>query len=243
MQDFGTADGFATDYPEGLVTLGGVEFAIPEGGLNTWSAAAAGLLNNDLPVSIDVAVGAFGVSTAQLLLTTHKGERLPGSYAMLEFIGSSGAYYAKPLDGDDDIRDWLLSEYTNTNNGTSTVEVFSAGRGYQTSYRLDMITVELPTEFRTQTLKRIRVSDWGNYELQRINVHGVSVVAVPEPSSYILSLMGSILIGLNYLQYKRRRRHKIPRSRHWPALQNIGKYFDEPQSGSSFAGSYRKIPM
>ncbi|WP_197446936.1 PEP-CTERM sorting domain-containing protein [Tautonia plasticadhaerens] len=123
---------------------------------------------------------------------------------MLEFFGSGGAYYARPLDGDEDVRDWLFSEYTNAINGTSTVEVFAAGSGFQRAYRLDMLTVELPVAFRTQTLDMIRVSDWGNYELQRLNVHGITITAVPEPSSLLVGLLGACLAGFGGWRTRRR---------------------------------------
>lgn len=208
MQEFRTAVGFASEYPEGLVTLGGIAFAIPEGGFNTWSANAASGASPGT-VTLDVGVGAFGVEAAHLLVTTHKGERLPGTFALLEFFGSGGAYHAKALDGDVDVRDWLYSEYTNAINGTSTVEVFAAGSRYHRAYRLDMLTVELPEAFRSQSLETIWVTDWGSDGLQRVNIHGITVAVspVPEPSTLALGLAGVALMGGWNL--KRRRDERI----------------------------------
>lgn len=162
--------------PEGDVTLGGIGFAIPLGGNNVWTGAAATGAN---PRVLDVAVNASGVTKVHTLINTLWGERDAGARASITFYGSAGTVYTVELDGNNHIRDYLWNTWTNTINGTSTVNVFTAGSGQgigsTNQVRLDMQTFTLPAAFASQALTKIRITDWGGSNYQRLIVSGITV--------------------------------------------------------------------
>ncbi len=168
--------GASNQYPEGRVNLGGVPFYIPVGGLNEWAAWAVPGPN---PKVLELPVGIDGVQIVHTLINTGYGIPGPQDYAKIEFIGSAGAHYVKKLIGDDDIRDHLLSAYTNYINGVTTTNVFVAGSGLFNQVRFDKQAIVLPFEFRTQRLDRILVSDYGiddsEVPSQRIFLAGLTV--------------------------------------------------------------------
>jgi len=162
--------------PEGNVTLGGIGFSIPVSGNNIWTGQAATGTN---PRVLDLAVNAAGVTKVYTLINTLWGERDSGSRASITFYGSAGAVYNVDLDGNNHIRDILWNTWTNTINGTSTTNVFTAGTGQgigtNNQVRLDMQTFTLPAAFATQTLTRIQIKDWGGANYQRLIVTGIAV--------------------------------------------------------------------
>ena len=162
--------------PEGKVALGGIPFSIPVGGTNVWSGGAAIGPN---PRSLDVSVNAAGATRVHTLINTLWGERSPGAMASITFYGSAGTTYTVLLDGNVHIRDYLWNSWTNSINGTSTVNVFQAGSGQgiraTNQVRLDMQTFILPAAFASQTLTRIRIEDFGASNLQRLVVSGITV--------------------------------------------------------------------
>lgn len=168
--------GAVNQLPEGDVTLGGIGFAIPVGGNNVWTGAAATGSN---PRILDVAVNATGVTKVYTLINTLWGERATGARASITFYGSTGTVYAVELDGNNHIRDYLWNTWTNTINGTSTVNVFTAGSGQgvgsTNQVRLDMQTFQLPAAFAKETLTKIRITDWGGTNDQRLIVSGITV--------------------------------------------------------------------
>lgn len=174
--------GAPSNYPEGQVTLGGVPFDIPVGGNNAWHSNTAANSGSGVQV-LDVAVGVFGAERVHTLINNYWG-RAGSNLALLEFFGSGGAYFAKPLIGNNDIRDYLASSFTNSINGVTTVEVFVSNAGRQA--RLDMQTIELPDVFLTQTLDTVRLTDSGNVNLQRVWLAGLTV-GVPEPTALLLA--------------------------------------------------------
>jgi len=163
-----------TAYPTGDQTLGGVPFHIPSKGDNLWCPhfKADGTYDpippHDLK-SISIPVDVDDVSGVHALINTLGGEGGPGTFASLEFFGSDGAYYKKELDGNSDIRDWATN-WTDTINNNTTVEVFRSGR-----HVLDKVFVDLPAEFDSQTLTRIIVNDNGGTNFQRIFLAGLTV--------------------------------------------------------------------
>jgi hypothetical protein len=207
-------EGSAGQFPEGDVVLSGVPFAIPAGGVNAWSAAVG---HTTEPVTLDIAVNIFGVDRVHTLINTFWGEDVPGTKASLTFLGSAGASFTLDLDGNDDVRDYIQNVFTNTINGTTTVNVFKAGTGARPSpdaeVRLDMLTIDLPPGFLTQTLTTIRLTDTGvndgfGPDPQRVFLTGITVSAavVPEPSTLtLISLGGLVLIGGRY-PWRRRSR-------------------------------------
>ncbi|MBW3623260.1 MAG: Ig-like domain-containing protein [Armatimonadetes bacterium] len=159
--------GVVSGVPLGQTTLGGVPFAIPTAEQNIWHSHAA---TGDNPRFIDIPVGKAGITEAHTLIGNYWGRGGPESYASVEFFGSGGAYYKKDLIGNVDIRDHLSGSYTNNLNGTSSIVVLNNG-----GRRLDKKKMVLPPEFATQTLEKVRVSDNGAQNLQRIFLAGLTV--------------------------------------------------------------------
>jgi len=169
--------GAVSKLPEGNMILKGIGFAIPIGGNNIWTGAAASGAN---PRILDVPINATGVTKVHTLINTLWGERDAGARASITFYGSAGAVHSVELDGNNHIRDYLWNTWTNAINGTSTVNAFTAGSGQgigsNNQVRLDMQTFTLPAAFATQTLTRIRIADWGGTNYQRLMVSGITVI-------------------------------------------------------------------
>lgn len=152
--------------PTGSLTFGGVPFTIPTGGLNYWDSEGVGGPN---PRILDIGTNRYGVSRVFTLINTMWG-KTGGPFASLEFFGDNGGYYKKDLYGDIDIRDYNKSNWTNSINGTTTVNVFE-----NATMRLDRQQIDLPAAFANQTLVRIRLSDSGAADFQRTILCGVTV--------------------------------------------------------------------
>ncbi|MBN1854165.1 MAG: hypothetical protein JW829_15665 [Pirellulales bacterium] len=88
------------------------------------------------------------------------------------------------LVGNVDIRDWLQGLYINTINGTSTKNIFLVGSGYFDETRLDMLIIDLPSEFENQTLQTMRIVDRGNVNVQRLILYGITMSTIPEPADF-----------------------------------------------------------
>jgi hypothetical protein len=192
--------GSASQLPEGNLTLGGVPFSIPTGGNNFWSAAPGMAAN---PRVLEVPIGIDGVDKVYTLMNTFWGEKAAGTKASVEFVGSAGAMFSLALDGNVHVRDYLNNIFTNSINGTSTVNVFTAGSGLFNEVRLDMQIIDLPPEFLSQTLVKMRVIDngvnddgMGMNDPQRVFLAGVTVESVvPEPGGLTLVGLGMLAIG------------------------------------------------
>jgi hypothetical protein len=155
-------------FPQGEVVLGGVPFSIPTGGNNIWHSYYASGAN---PRVLDINVDIWRAREVHTLINTYWGLNGPSSYAALDFYGSDGAHYTKNLVGNVDIRDYNQGGYTNSINGTTSTTVVQIS-----GHRLDKQRIVLPSEFRTQRLIRIRLSDLGTDGAQRVFLSGVTVV-------------------------------------------------------------------
>ena len=167
----------SAEYPEGDVILASIPFSIPTGGNNMWSSS----YSDPNPHQIDISVGVSGVSKVYTLINSAWGQDVSkGSFAAIEFYGSDGAFLGKDLYGNADIRDYYSGNWTNSINGTTTINVFKTSNG---QFRLDMQTIDLPDDFLSQTLETIRVIDTGGQNIQRIFLAGITVesVAPAEP--------------------------------------------------------------
>lgn len=198
--------GAADQFPEGPVVFEGIPFSRPEDGNNAWRGwySIDGDMEGLRILEIDVDI--YGAMEVFTLLNTFGGELLVGTFASVQFFGAEGGFFEKYLDGDSDIRDYLVGDdqYANNINNVSTINVFSAGSG-RDEVRLDMQMIVLPEIFQTQTLDRIRLVDNGGTNpsvvKQRLLFSGVTVTAVPEPSSFVLLLIGVIAL----LMFNRRK--------------------------------------
>jgi hypothetical protein len=179
--------------PTGAVTLGGVPFDIKsnDSGFQAWSSATAVSSGS---TSLTVPVGKFGITDVYTLINTDWGQPGPTSYAWLVFTGSGGASYTDSLIGGVDIRDWENLGWTNTINGTTTVNVYNiATDGDGNPGRLDMQHITLPAEFATQTLVSVKLVDNGAANFQRATLDGITVESVPEPGTAMLAVAGALL--------------------------------------------------
>ncbi len=170
-------------YPAGSQLLGGVPFFIDPIVNSTWNAnlATSGPNPNGNPRVVELVVNLQGAREVHTLINTDWGQGGPASFARVEFVGSGGLLHGVDLVGNVDIRDWNQFAWTNTINGTSTTEVWTAG-----SVRLDKQRFILPVAFHTAELRRIRFIDTGAAEFQRILVSGASVL-VPRPRARVWS--------------------------------------------------------
>jgi hypothetical protein len=164
------------DYPEGNnLVLGGIPFNIPAGQNNIWWSGSAG--GSD-PQVLEIMINLPFVREVHTLINTGWGAG-GGPYAYLEFFGSAGAYFKKDLYGDVDIRDWNAGSYTNSINGTTTINVISTKK----NHRVDKQVIVLPPEFARQTLVNMRMVDNGANGFQRTYLQGLTVGLNPPPSS------------------------------------------------------------
>lgn len=156
-------------YPAGPRILDGVPFVIPDGPGRLWHAGAG--VFDPLPITLAIPVKQPAVSTAFFLMNTIWGQGGPQSYLAVSFDGNGGAHFEKKLIGGVDVRDYNRGVYTNTINGTTSRPAFGDGRGQ----RMDLVQVDLPPEFRRQTLETITIRDTGRYNFQRAILWAVSV--------------------------------------------------------------------
>lgn len=169
-------------FPEGELVLGDVPFSIPTSGFNYWSSRwscrggppASPCSSGENPRTIDIDVGVFGVQEVHTIINTAWGQSGPTAYAWLDFYGSGGAHFRKDLIGGVDIRDHGSNRWTNTINNTTTINVFSVVIS-GTERRLDKQQIDLPSEFHTQTLDRIHLTDIGGERFSRAFLYGVTV--------------------------------------------------------------------
>ena len=156
-------------YPAGPRILDGVPFLIPDGADRLWHAGAG--VFDALPITLAIPVKQPAISTAFFLMNTFWGQAGPESYLTVSFDGDGGAHFEKKLIGGVDIRDYNRGVYTNTINGTTSRPAFDDGQGQ----RMDLVQVDLPLEFRRQTLETITIRDTGRFNFQRAILWGVSV--------------------------------------------------------------------
>lgn len=156
-------------FPAGPRSLDGVPFLIPDGPNRLWHAGAGDF--GALPVSLTIPVNQPAVSQVFFLMNTFWGQGGPESYLTLAFDGDRGAHFDKKLIGGTDVRDYNHGAYTNTINGASTRPAFDNGHGQ----RMDLVGVDLPPEFRQQTLESITIRDTGRFSFQRAILWGLSV--------------------------------------------------------------------
>jgi hypothetical protein len=162
-------------YPLGTQDLGGVPFQLSD--THDSYFWGAGIQGGPNPITLEIGVGVFGVRTGYTLIGTAWGSARGGLLAV-EFIGSDGAFASFDLVGDEDVRDYNQNRFTNSINGTSTVNVFNTGTGQ----RLDRQRFDLPSDFWDETLETVRIVDTGADGLSRALLFGATV-EVPAPGT------------------------------------------------------------
>lgn len=193
--------------PVGLQTLGGVPFNIPVSGNTTWSAGTGTPIGIRTTVSMQLPMSVFGASAVDTIINLGWGV-LGSRTVTATFIGTGGANYSLDLETGSDMRNWLDTPYCcNTINGTTTTQVFqsfSASPGQSNLVaRLDKQHIVLPASFATQTLTKFILTDSGisgdvtntiydNSEAQRSFIYGVTVTTVPEPTTLIMLVIGTV---------------------------------------------------
>src|SRR5579871_5132893 len=155
-------------FPTGNQTLGGVPFSIPSGQNNYWSAYVQGGSN---PITLSIPVGFANVDQIHTLINTYWGQSGPNSYASLTFLYSDGSSFSKALVGNVDIRDYNNYIWTNSINGTTTINVFDNGEGQ----RLDKQEITVPLNMVSKTLQTLEVADTGGSNFQRVFLAGLTV--------------------------------------------------------------------
>ncbi len=177
-------------YPEGMVTLGSVPFNIQTvGGNNAWNAE---YVSGPYPHVLDIPLNIANAQGVDTLINTFYGQPGPQSYVELEFFGTGGAYYRKDLIGNVDVRDHFYGFWTNTINGTTTVNVYSSGGGFLQESRLDMQQIVLPSSFMGETLTEFRLTSTGGVGISDASIQGLTVFSsVPEPTSLSLLAIGA----------------------------------------------------
>jgi len=157
--------------PTGDVTFNGVPFFLyPWTDNNTgWSAYFAP--GND-PRKLVMPVNEDGVAGINLLACTYYGATGPASYASVSFWANGSIVYTKELIGNQDIRDYNNSTYTNNINNTTTVNAWQSKEG---KTRLDNVHIQMPV---TTRIDSILISDNGGNG-QRIFIIAATVEKTP----------------------------------------------------------------
>ncbi len=161
-------------YPTGENVFLSVPVRIPNtaAGQNAW----AGTSTATGTTTVTVSVGVASVTSAYFILNSIWGvagntSDPTTSRASITFTGSGGATYTKALYGNIDIRDYNSGSYTNSINNTTTQNVWSADG----VHRLDMVRVDLPAAFASQTLTSVTLTDNGANSTQRLLFKGLTV--------------------------------------------------------------------
>lgn len=171
----------------GTITNGGVPLTIANGAGGAFNIWASFDEPGPNPHVLDVPINVYGVGTAYTIMNLFFGQT--GVFnPLVEFFGTGGAYYQKTLVVGTDIRDHFNGGFSNTINGTTTVEVYSPGNGV----RLDRQEFDLPTFFDTETLLLMRISDSGGNPDGRSFIAALTVQTVPAPGTLLLCLLGAL---------------------------------------------------
>ena len=157
-------------FPKSDQDLAGVPFSIPAGTYNFWAGCVAANGGSGT-VSITIPVGVYGVTSAFTLIDTMWSQPGPQAYVSVTFNGNNGATFTQPLVGGVNIRDYNNDGGQNNINNTSTVQAWTNNAGQ----RLDRQEYILPSEFATQTLTSVTITDNGGQNFSRAIFAGLTV--------------------------------------------------------------------
>jgi hypothetical protein len=182
-------------FPTGAQTFNGTPFTIASD--TSGARYASAYLNSTSTITI--ATDIVRATNAYSLINTIWGQLGPYSYLSLTFNGSAGATQTFDLVGGDDIRDFNNYAYTNTINGTTTINAVTVDSG---AHRLDEQLYTLDAAFLTQDLTSITMTDTGADGFSRGALTGLTIAsadapagAVPEPASWAMMVGGFGVIG------------------------------------------------
>lgn len=195
---------WGANFPTGGQTFNGTPFQIASDTNGARYASAIYGSANPIVIAMDVK----NAVSANSLINTIWGQPGPNSYLSITFTGSAGAVQTFDLVGDSDIRDFNNYAYTNTINGTTTVNAIYVDGG---QHRLDEQTYALSSLFQTQDLISVTMTDTGGDGFSRGALTGLTIESqapggVPEPAAWSLMIVGFGLIG----GVTRRRRLSAP---------------------------------
>lgn len=192
-------------YPTGPQTFAGVPFDIPTSNNNVWHSSDS-FVGGGNPKELHVSVGMANIDVVHTLIDNWWGSNSQTALAGIEFLYTDASSWSVDLVGNDDIRDYNQNFYTNSINGTTTVEVFNNGRGQ----RLDKQEFLVPGAFVSKTLDEIVFWDSGAEGVQRIFLGGLTIHHfspqqhdVPEPGTMAL-LAGATSIGILIVRRRRK---------------------------------------
>ena len=192
--------------PVGNVTLAGVNFNIVtnSSGKTAWNSyrAAAG---GSGTVTLTIPVSVYGVTDVYTLINTYWGTS--STLAYLLFTGSSGTTFTKYLAGRDDIRDWCCGGGINNSTTINVYNIAHSGLNGLPAW-MDMQHVVLPAAFATQYLTQVELVDFGNTNVQRSILGGMTVLStdqIPTPEPTSLSLLVACVSALGFWSIRSRR--------------------------------------
>jgi hypothetical protein len=163
--------------------LGGVPFKLIQDGAG----------NNSFIGTLTIPVGIYGVSTVYTLMNTAVGQ-LGAQVGTLTAVGSDGATQSFALIEGDNIRDHFYGNYVNTISA-NYVTLNVAGSDQPGTAHLDMQAFKLNSEFSQQTLTSITFIGAGGNPQGVPFIAGLTVSAVPEPSTLLMWLAGISLFA------------------------------------------------
>jgi hypothetical protein len=183
-----------SSFPTGSQTFNGTPFNIASDANGARYASAYLNSTNVITIATNIAQATNAFS----LINTIWGQPGPNSYLSITFTGSAGATQTFNLVGDEDIRDFNNFAYTNTINGTTTVNAVTVDGG---AHRLDEQAFALDSAFLTQNLTSITMTDTGADGFERGALTGLTIESaggaapVPEPAAWALMVGGFGLVG------------------------------------------------
>lgn len=184
---------FPTGQP---ITLGGVPFDIAGAGNNIYNSDIAAS-HGPGSVVVSLPIGIPGVAGVHTLINTGWGQAGPRALADLTFSFTDATFVTVPLVGNQNIRDHFGGVFTNNIQDASTVNVFSIfndGHAGPGEYRMDKQFFDL-SAFASKTLASVTLTDNGAHEVQRTYLFGLTVQAVPEPSTLGLCIASMVVIA------------------------------------------------
>lgn len=140
----------------------------------------------NLSITLDVMVA--NAQAVYTLMNTAYG--VATDSARIDLLGTGGAAQSVIFVGGVDIRDHNNASWPNGISSPDTITVFDSGSGR----RLDRQRIDLNSSFAGQALTSIVVTDLVDGSASELLLAGVTVAAVPEPSTLALLAFGMLFV-------------------------------------------------